>query len=65
VNVAGDAPVIGHQLILNLTFPQPPAVPEPASLLLLGTALLGVAAARGGRVRRPDIQNLREGGEHG
>jgi len=58
VNVTGDAPNPGDQLVLNLTFPQPPPIPEPASLLLLGAGLIGIAVTRRGRVRRPE-------GEHG
>ena len=54
VNLVGDAPNPNDQLILDLTFPQtPPPIPEPASLLLLASGLLGAAAARRSRVRRP------------
>jgi hypothetical protein len=54
VNVAGDAPNPGDDLILNLTFAQtvaPPTVPEPASLLLLGAGVLGIVGARRARTR--------------
>jgi hypothetical protein len=39
VDVTGDAPVQGHQLILDLSFASPSSVPEPSTLLLVGGAL--------------------------
>jgi hypothetical protein len=44
VNVAGDAPNVGDQLILDVTIASiAPSVPEPASDMLLGSGLLGLA----------------------
>jgi hypothetical protein len=66
VNVAGDAPAPGDTLVLDLTFPRitPPPIPEPASLLLLGSALLGIAATHRGRLRRSIFRACREGNQH-
>jgi hypothetical protein len=53
VDVTGDGPAVGAQLILDLTFdvppPPPPApndVPEPVTIGVLGSALAGLAAVR-------------------
>jgi hypothetical protein len=49
VNLLNDNPGIGEALILNLQFvgaTPPPSVPEPMSLALLGTGLLGVLIGR-------------------
>lgn len=53
VNVAGDAPNPGDPLILDLTFPttEPPTIPEPMSLLLLLSSMVGIAGARHARMR--------------
>ena len=51
VDVEGDAPAIGDKLILDLAFgaTNPPPVPEPLSLAVLGVGLTGLAAARARR----------------
>lgn len=49
VNVENRDPAIGDKLILDLTFASNSpggSVPEPASMLLLATGVLGLAAAR-------------------
>ena len=48
VDVTGDAPAMGDKLILDLTFPSAPTVPEPSTwaLMLLGFAGLGFAGWR-------------------
>lgn len=48
VDVTGDLPLLNDQLILDLSFTAqpPPSVPEPATLALLGTATIGLAAMR-------------------
>jgi hypothetical protein len=48
VDVTGDAPAVGSQLILDLTFPISPGVPEPSTwaMMLLGFAGLGFTAYR-------------------
>ena len=48
VDVTGDLPAAGDELILDLTFPSVPTVPEPSTweLMLLGFAGLGFAGWR-------------------
>jgi PEP-CTERM motif len=48
VDVTGDSPAAGDKLILDLTFPSSPTVPEPSTwaLMLLGFAGLGFAGWR-------------------
>jgi hypothetical protein len=49
----GDAPNTNDQLILDLAFQTVTSVPEPTSLLLLGSALVGVAGITHLRRNRP------------
>jgi hypothetical protein len=48
VDVTGDAPLLNDKLILDLSFTATPptSVPEPGTLVLLGTALAGLMAMR-------------------
>ena len=46
VNVAGDAPSPSNQLILDVTTAVPPPVPEPWSLALLASGLVGLLAIK-------------------
>lgn len=48
VNVAGDAPAVGHELILDVTTFTPNTIPEPSTwaLMLLGFAGLGFVGYR-------------------
>jgi hypothetical protein len=51
VDVTGDNPLIGDQLILDLRFggtspPPPTSAPEPATVAVLGTALVGFSTMR-------------------
>jgi hypothetical protein len=58
VDVTGDSPAVGDELILDLTFPGTvtPGVPEPSTwtLMLLGFAGLGYAGYRQ-RSRAPEV----------
>jgi hypothetical protein len=53
LDVTGDAPNIGDELVLDLSFPSTSSVPEPTSLTLLIAGILGCWAAglRGKRRR--------------
>ena len=50
VDVTGDLPLLNDQLVLDLAFttlpPPPTSVPEPGTLALLGSALVGFIAVR-------------------
>jgi hypothetical protein len=49
VDLTGDLPNLNDQLVLDLTFttlPPPTSVPEPGTLALLGSAFVGLIAAR-------------------
>jgi hypothetical protein len=55
VNLVGDLPNTDDNLILDVTVRSstPPSIPEPPSLVLLGTALVGLGGWSIGRRRRP------------